>query len=120
MITEPGQYQVTVSNVCHSATGTAVIDYKMCDIEAPNIISLSSGAGNDIWFVESEGIESFNCTILNRWGNVIYEFSDVNGSWNGRTKSGNIVAEGSYYYIIDAVLEGGEELQKHGFIQVVH
>lgn len=120
VITEPGVYEVVVSNACHSATAQAVIDYKLCDIEAPNIVSLSSDVGNATWFVESEGIESFECIIMNRWGNTIYQFNDASGSWDGKDQSGNVVAEGTYYYIINAVLEGGDDLQKHGFIQVVH
>lgn len=118
-VSEPGVYIVVGSNICHSGTDTSYIDYKLCDIDAPNIISMSSNSGNQTWFVESEGMAEFHCTILNRWGNVIYEFSDPNGSWDG-TSNGTKVAEGTYYYIIDAVIEGGEELQKHGFIQVVH
>ena len=118
-VTEPGAYIVTASNICHDASDTIYIDYKLCDIVAPNIISLSSTSGNQTWFVEAEGLSSFNCTIVNRWGNVIYEFDDPNGQWDG-TSNGTKVAEGTYYYIIDAVIEGGEELQKHGFIQVVH
>jgi len=118
--TEPGVYQVTVGNICHTNSATAIVQHKLCDIEAPNIVSLSSMDGNDFWFVKSEGIETFECNILNRWGNLIYNFNDASGGWNGTDMNGNIVTEGTYYYIIDAVLEGGEELQKHGFIQVVH
>ena len=119
-VSEPGVYVVTASNACHSMQDTAVIVYKFCDIEAPNIISISSTVGNNTWFVESDGLAFFRCTIVNRWGNVIYEFDDANGSWNGYDMSNKLVPEGTYFYAIDAVLEGGEELQKHGFIQVVH
>jgi gliding motility-associated-like protein len=119
IVSQPGSYVVTVSNICHTGTATANIEYKLCDIEAPNIISLSSTAGNQTWFVEAEGLATFHCTIVNRWGNVIYEFDDPNGSWDG-TSNGTKVAEGTYYYVINATIEGGEELNKHGFIQVVH
>ncbi len=119
VVTEPGIYEVEVSNSCHSATAQANIGYKLCDIEAPNVISLSSMDGNDLWTVDAEGVVSFQCKITNRWGNLVYEFSDVNGGWDG-TSHGQRVSEGTYFYIIDAVLEGGEELQKHGFIEVIH
>ncbi|NRA11634.1 MAG: gliding motility-associated C-terminal domain-containing protein, partial [Crocinitomicaceae bacterium] len=120
IVTEPGVYTVTASNICHSGTASALIGYKLCDIIAPNVVSLSSLVGNHLWFVESEGIQSFECSIVNRWGNNVYYFNDTNGGWDGRDMNGNLVNEGTYYYIIDAVLEGGDELQKHGFIQVVH
>ncbi len=118
LVTEPGVYEVEVSNDCHSATASAVIGYKLCDIVAPNIISMSSQVGNDIWFVKADGLETFNCRITNRWGNLIYEYSDPLGGWDG-TSNGKPVSEGTYFYIIDATIEGGEQLQKHGFIEVV-
>lgn len=119
-ISQPGgMYIVTANNVCHSASDTAYVDFKLCDIAAPNIISLSSTAGNQTWFVESEGIATFNCVIVNRWGNLIYEFNDPYGAWDGTFK-GEPVEEGTYFYLIQATIEGGDELNKHGFIQVVH
>lgn len=118
-VTEEGMYIVVVNNECHTGTDTIYVDYKLCDIIPPNVISLSSTAGNNTWYVEQEGIETFNCTILNRWGNVIFEFDDPAGYWDG-TSNGQKVSEGTYYYIITAITEGGEEINKHGFIQVIH
>jgi len=118
-VTSPGMYYVTASNKCHSMVDSAYIGFKKCDIITPNVISLSSTVGNERWFVESDGISSFNCVILNRWGNVVYEFDDPNGYWDGTFK-GKKVDEGTYFYFIDSVLEGGQELQKQGFIQVIH
>ncbi len=122
MITQPGTYSVTISNQCptHDYTSTAVVGYYMCDIEAPNVISLSSTSGNNMWFVNSTGIAEFECFITNRWGNLIYEFNNVHGAWDGRTKSGNFVEEGVYFYHIKAKAYGGEEVIKQGFITVVH
>ncbi len=120
-ITQPGTYTVLLNNICHSGGDTVVIDYKLCDIEAPNVISLAPGSQNPTWYVKSDGLEEFHLVITNRWGNVIYECDDpqANCIWDGRDRKGNFVAEGTYFYLIDAKIEGGEELQKHGFIQVV-
>ncbi len=119
-VTQPGEYIVTVNNACHSYSDTAYISYAVCDIEAPNVISLSSQSGNNVWYVSNFGVADYNCIIVNRWGNVIYEYNDVNGTWDGRDRGGNLVPEGVYFYTIEATLEGGEEITKHGFIQVVY
>lgn len=119
-VSEPGIYSVTGSNVCHSSTDSAIFGNKLCDIVAPNILSLGSTVGNNVWFVQQEGIRTFECTIVNRWGNTIYEFNQATGGWDGHTQNGNLVEEGTYFYTINAVLDNDEELSKQGFIQVVH
>lgn len=118
IVTEPGDYIVTASNVCHSYTDTATIGAKVCDIIVPNIIVLSSLVGNNTFFVEYAGVETFDCAILNRYGNVIFEYTDPAGSWDGRTKGGDLVNEGTYFYRINAKFHSGEEVTKHGFVQV--
>ena len=120
-ITQPGEYSVMLSNVCHQGFDTVVIGYKLCDIAAPNVISLAPGSQNPTWYVIADGLEEFHLVITNRWGNVIYECDEPNADcvWDGTDRSGNVVGEGTYFYIIQAKIEGGEELNKHGFIQVI-
>jgi subtilisin-like proprotein convertase family protein len=116
IISDAGIYIFHLKNACYEKTDTANIAIKPCDITTPNIVVMSSLAGNNIFYVNSEGIVNFNCVILNRWGNVIYEFTDAAGGWDGKTTDGNKVEEGTYFYCIKAVLEGGEELVKNGFV----
>jgi hypothetical protein len=47
---------------------------------------------------------------------VIFEYTNPAEKWYGKTAAGDIVEEGTYFYRIDATLDGGIELQKHGFI----
>ncbi len=117
-ITEPGQYIVTIENQCYTYSDTANVGSKICDIEAPNVIVLSSQAGNNIWYVQSDGIADFHCTIVNRWGNLVYEFDDVKGYWDGRDQNGNFVDDGVYFYTIRAKAYGGNEVNKQGMITV--
>jgi subtilisin-like proprotein convertase family protein len=116
LATEAGNYIYIAQNSCNTISDTAQITYKPCDITAPNVVVLSSTNGNEAFYVNYEGISSFNCTILNRWGNVIFEYTNPADKWYGKTLAGDTVEEGTYFYRIDATLDGGIELQKHGFI----
>jgi subtilisin-like proprotein convertase family protein len=116
LATQAGNYIYIAQNSCNTISDTANITYKPCDITAPNVVVLSSQTGNEAFFVNYEGISSFNCTILNRWGNVIFEYTNPAEKWYGKTAAGEIVEEGTYFYRIDATLDGGNELQKHVFI----
>jgi subtilisin-like proprotein convertase family protein len=118
IVTEAGNYIVIASNECYTISDTATIGTKICEIEAPNILSLSSLSGNNMFFVQYEGVAEFECTILNRWGNKIYQYSDPAGGWDGKTQNGNLCEEGTYFYIIKAVFESGEEVTKQGFVQL--
>ena len=118
MISAAGSYVFTLENDCYVVSDIATIGIKPCDIIAPNIIVMSSNVGNNIFSVETFGIVEFNCVILNRWGNVIYEYTDSAGGWDGKTSEGNKVEEGTYFYRIKATYEGGEDVIKHGFVVV--
>jgi hypothetical protein len=118
-INQAGEYIVTASNECYSYSDTATIGDKICTITAPNVIVLSSTVGNNAFFVNYDGVKEFNCSIINRWGNLIYEYSDPAGQWDGKS-DGKTVEEGVYFYIIKAVFESGEEVTLHGFVQVIY
>ncbi len=115
-VNQSGNYILTISNECYLYADTGTINIKPCDLEVPNIMVLSSTVGNDHFFVNYSGITQFNCVILNRWGDLIYEYDDPAGGWNGRTMNGKLVDEGTYFYKINATFEGGKEVLKHGFV----
>ena len=122
VVSEPGgTYIVTMTNACHTNYDTVTIDFKLCDIEAPNVLSLAQGSQNALWYVNADGLASFNLTITNRWGNVVYECFDSQAKcyWDGRNKNDTFVVPGTYFYTIDATSESGEPIVKHGFLQVV-
>lgn len=120
-VSAPGVYVVTLTNLCHSSLDSVTITTKLCDINVPNIISLAQGSQNPLWYVEAEGLSTFNLVITNRWGVIVYECDDATANcfWDGRDQRGEFVSEGTYFYIIDATIEGGDPLQKQGFVQVV-
>ncbi len=121
VFTEEGTYVVTLENVCYTAYKSLELDYILCDIEAPNVISLAQGSQNPLWYAKTEGLKEFTVVITNRWGNLIFECSNELGNcyWDGTDRKGNFVDEGTYFYIINAKTQGEEEINKHGFIQVI-
>jgi hypothetical protein len=117
-VSEPGQYSITVANQCNSYTDFVNIGEKVCDIQAPNVMVLNSTTGNNLFTVQYSGLKSFECTIVNRWGNVIKKYNNPSLPWDGKTNDGKFVEEGVYFYIIKAVLDSGEEVERQGFVQV--
>ena len=55
--------------------------------------------------------------IYNRWGELIFESTDVNRGWDGKSKNIN-VAEGVYVYTVNYNLKGICE-QKTGHVSLI-
>ena len=49
--------------------------------------------------------------IYNRWGQKLYETTQLNDGWDGRTTAGRKSPEGTYFYIIHF----GEKTHKGSF-----
>jgi subtilisin-like proprotein convertase family protein len=113
-------YMVTASNECGTSSDSLRVASKVCDVNAPNIIVLSSQNGNNKFYLEYDGVKEFQITIVNRWGNKITEYSDPADAWDGKNMNGEVVSEGIYFYRLDATFDNNEKVTKQGFIQVYH
>jgi len=63
---------------------------------------------NDIFHIRSTSILELKGAIYNRWGMFIFEWSGVEGGWDGHSIAGKEVSEGTYYYFIEATDIKGE------------
>lgn len=119
-VDQPGLYVVTASNICGDFADSAFVDFYLCDLKVPNVFTPNDDGSNDNFQLLFEsGIASLNCIITNRWGNVIRTFNDPSFSWDGNNENGNAVQDGVYFYKIDAITDGGNEVSKHGFVHLV-
>jgi gliding motility-associated-like protein len=80
----------------------------------PNVFTPNGDGSNDIYFVSSKGLTEFNMTIVNRWGNVVFESNDSQIGWDG-TSNGMKCSDGVYFYILNAKSQT-KEYKKHGHI----
>lgn len=80
----------------------------------PNVFTPNQDGTNDIYYVTASGLEEFNLTIVNRWGQTMYESDNLNDGWDG-TFNGNPCPEGTYFYFIKAKNKQGE-IEKQGHL----
>lgn len=89
-------------------------------LECPNIFSPGTTPGdNDIWKVSYKSLIEFHCWIYNRWGNLLYEFTDPGGGWDGYYR-GKLVDTGVYFYVVTALGSDGFKYKKRGTISILH
>ena len=65
----------------------------------PNAFTPNSDGINDFFLVKHSEYFPFEITIFNRWGELIFQSSDLDFRWDGKY-NGEIVPAGSYYYIV--------------------
>lgn len=75
-------------------------------LEIPNVFTPNEDGANDYFQVKARSLKTFKGIILNRWGKVVYEWTDPKikeSGWNGKFQnSGQEMPAGTYYYIITA------------------
>ena len=68
----------------------------------PNAFSPNHDTINDVYKVkEHQNIVEFRATIFNRWGQKLYEWSNIEGGWDG-TYRGKDVKQGTYFVLVKA------------------
>ena len=82
----------------------------------PNIFTPNGDGINDEFVLNTSNMESLSTTIFNRWGQTIYEWKGVNGSWDGYTKASQEATEGTYFYLIIGVDNLGEKFEYKGSV----
>jgi len=88
-------------------------------VEIPNVFSPNGNGYNDVFRVKSEGLETEKMEIFNRWGQKIYTWQGVNGFWDGRSNSGKLMPEGTYYWIFEARGYDGKDYHSQGSVFIV-
>ncbi len=117
--TKPGEYEVmlivTNSFGCVDTSQALVSIYE--GIEIPNVFSPNGDNKNDFFTIPTSGIEDFELTIYNRWGQEIYYINSSRLVWDGRTFSGEQVPAGTYYFVMSG--KGSKEYVETGYITLV-
>ena len=93
--------------------GTDTIEYAMDEpftitlseskLEVPNAFTPNGDGINDIFKVKEgyRSIVEFKACVFDRWGKKLYEWTDLEGGWDGKS-GGHEVPDGAYYLNIQA------------------
>ncbi|MEI6123092.1 MAG: Ig-like domain-containing protein [Bacteroidota bacterium] len=87
-------------------------------IYIPNIFSPNGDGNNDVVFVHGEGVKSLSFQIFDRWGEKVFETTDIKVGWDG-TIRGKDAAEAVYAYQLHATMNDGTTVKRKGNISLV-
>ena len=97
---------------------TLINEDTLNSLTIPNAFTPNGDGVNDIFKVHGQNIKTLHGRIINRWGQSLYEWSDVNGGWNSK-HNGMDVSAGTYFYVIQVVYNDGNTETKKGSVEVV-
>jgi gliding motility-associated-like protein len=88
-------------------------------IKIPNAFSPGSSIGvNDEFRISYRSIVSFRASIFNRWGNLLYRWTDPSQGWDGRVH-GKYVPTGVYYVIVEYTDSSGKKHTESSDINIL-
>lgn len=118
-------YYVTVETPdgCSSIDSVVIIvypkdDFTCKDLFIPNMFSPNADGLNDELCIYGDCISSFDISIYNRWGELIYTSSKQNECWDG-TYKGKKLNTGVYVYKLSYTTQQGKEVEESGNINLV-
>lgn len=92
------------------------VEFFPSSIDFPNVFTPNNDGINDVFRPTMiEGISKLSLSIYNRWGQVIFETSDVEFSWDG-----DGYPDGVYYYFSEYVDINGNAETKTGYITLIN
>lgn len=120
-----GRLKVVSKNICgiDSAEIEVARKYCGCDMWYPNIFTPNNdGLNEDFGPVDiCNNVSDYCLKIYNRWGESVFETSDVNGTWNGALLNKKII-EGTYFWVASWTVQSknarNEELQ-NGIVEII-
>ncbi len=113
--TDKGNYRavVAVSNShCQLDSVEFTISVSESMVVVPNVFTPNGDGANDEFRVVYRSLKEFHCWVYNRWGHLVYEWSDPAKGWDG-TIGGRPAAEGAYFYVIRALGTDADENAKY-------
>ena len=112
-------YYVTVtdSNGCTNTDSVTVfvnpkIEIKCGNIYVPNAFSPNGDGQNDILYVRGNCIKEMTFTIYDRWGEKVFETTDITKGWDGKHKGKEMNAAIFVYYFSATLVNNNQTTQK--------
>lgn len=130
VFTQPGTYVVSLVIAADGCTFTdevvitvllpgTVINEEVSFIEMPNVVTPNGDAFNELWAPIAQRIVRLEIFIYNRWGQLVGTIDRPGQSWDMRGPSGELVADGTYFYTLNAWGGDGVDHVKNGSFTVL-
>ena len=120
--TTSGTYLITLTaslgDWCTSPYTIEITVFDKPTIYVPNVFTPNGDGNNDDYFIDAKHIQEIHLSIMNRWGNTLFDQTNVNPVWDGFV-DGKLADDGTYYYKYTAKGVNGDVINGSGFLQLI-
>lgn len=120
LVTQPGIYWASSQGKC--VTTDSITIFRDCYLNIPNAFSPDGDGLNDFFIpreILSSGLTKFTMNIYNRWGELLFTTSNIDGrGWDGKY-NGVPQPLGTYIYLITAEFKNGVQKTFNGNITLI-
>lgn len=108
---------LAVNGTCTNSVTKCIDIINDITINIPNVFTPNGDQKNDLFKITGNGIKNLQCSIYDRWGLKLFEWTGINGGWDGNVKTG-IAPSGTYYYIINYTDLKEKSTTEKGFLNL--
>jgi len=126
--TDTGNYCITLVAVntegCDDSVTHCIEISGQSFLQVPQAFTPNGDGVNDYFTVYGKNLSSYQIRIYNRWGEEVYSSSDLSElnnlsrGWNG-TYKGKLQGPASFTWVIKAVDEAGNTINKNGYVILI-
>ena len=91
---------------CNSNDSLKVTVIRNYDIWVPTAFSPNEDGNNDYFFVRGNNVKDFTIRLFDRWGNKVFETSNLAEGWNGEYQN-RLINSGILVYVLNYTLNDG-------------
>jgi len=121
-ITQSGEYYVFVTdeNNCTDTSEVSIVNtVPLTEVYVPNTFTPNGDYYNELFVIHGLNIKNFKMDIVDRWGELVFETTDMYKYWDGKF-NGKLIPQGIYMYSIEIIGQDNKEFNKIGTIQIIY
>ena len=118
-----GIYTITlIANNIELDASCESIFSKVVEVQGYDVINLFSPNDdqiNDLFHFQDQLLDELYVEIYNRWGKRVYHWQGPQGFWDGKGYNSELLPEGVYFFVMEAVGKDGSEYTEKGSVTLV-
>lgn len=110
---------IATNGICSTIWTETIVVIPYLSVEVPNVFTPNGNSVNDGYQLIMRNATGIEATIVNRWGNVVKEFTKVTDFWDGKNDNGNDHSDGVYFIKYKVYGYGNQEISGQTFFHLI-